>query len=382
MFLDRSAILRSISENSGIGFLLRSDRSLEEAVMVLADCRSVLVPQWVDEDIDIEFAAPAPGGAVMYIEFATDDSVVGAFLDALIDELSSRGVEGHIEEFLLEWSPVDAPRPMFDCISAGLSLRGEEWYAAVPADQARTGLDVRYRVPDDAFRRVLSHALDWCSVPGGTHFVAAGIAGSRCAAEEREAVVAAGVRNDQLTRITCASDAGAVRRVEFPREGYVIYHERYPELLSANAWAPGVQDLTDVLVQLGDHADYGMLRRQRMPLASWAGFVDYGWPEKAHLAPDAVLDLHSRAASAIPDAFAIMVLSESHRLPHLNSRWVVEDTGARSRLLRRASIDEWFAGPEPDEATVHSAREDLGPLFMTNEMAAEARRVMYRPKLA
>lgn len=164
----------------------------------------------------------------------------------------------------------------------------------------------------------------------------------KCTEEERRDLLVAAYGASPAAALTCATGPDEARRVAIRNDGFLTFERRLP----TSVWEEVVGDLTGVLEAMADHAQYGMIKRTRMPGFTWQALIDLGWPERPHLHTSSMWG-QELMSELVPDAFAVQPLSGTHVLPAREGLWDVRPAGRSSVILTHTDLPAWFDGLLP-----------------------------------
>lgn len=309
--------------------------------------------------------AASPMGPVITVHGLESREQAADLLKRLSEAMAAERIGGSLRPIPRISSPViSSDAPLFGIV-AGMTTAGH-------ADPVRPAVWI---AAAGAMEALIETALDWCTLPGGTHYIHVGLANVTCTVEQRRGLLTTGLSSESATSLTCAAGAEEIRNVVFGYEGTVYFGRLDPQY----AWKSALPDLTDVVTSLADHLQYAAIRRSRLQKALWSDFMDHWWPQRAYLAYGRSQGRFV-ADTCCSDAFGAQLLGPGHKLPPLSEKWRSRPVGSRSTLLIHTDAMAWFDGGSedgyksvlPEPTTLEHARLELAPLLLTDERASEA----------
>lgn len=223
--------------------LLATELPLEEATAVLGAATGQVMGQ--SEDVGLSRPARTPRGPVLFVDYCDSEDDLRRALSRLKDALEAHGVEGKLRPFRTQHSPLDDPLAKFDNLTAALSLRGEP---TSDAEREASFANVEWRTDPDAQRLVVDHALEWCQVPGGQHFVSAGMTQFKIDPDQRRDLLGPSIGASPYAALICTNGREEYRRVEFDRHGRALFQHGGTQV--PTGWPDLVAEMTTILTEL------------------------------------------------------------------------------------------------------------------------------------
>ena len=367
--VDELGALRSIRASIVGSLILRLETSCPpevafDSLSAAYASASVLLP----DPVSPPPIARTAQGPVLILDELWDIKRVPGILQAIADSLTASGIRGHLRPCKTERL---GPGGLQDyaCWTAAFSPTGNRWLKAAPAGRDRRVGDLQWRIGQRALEKILGHALDWCAVVGGTDYFSMGMHRFKCLPEERRGLFSAAYRARGEASIISFDGLQKVRKVDFSLEGYVLYQQRDISLPRERS----VQDMTQVLVDLADELQYGLVKGGNWMSGTFGPLLDTNWPEfegphvwtrQAH----PVLDRY------VHDGYGVQVLGPLHDRNLFPPEWELSPAGADRVLAIHPDFDAWFAQDRPDARLVESGRERLNGMLFTQGLGMELNR--------
>lgn len=350
-------IIRNWREMRTLRMVFQSPLSPVEAAALLEQVRSGLdLP--AGPKVAPGGVALSPEGPVLTIHGVTTAEEADRILDELGEALAGAGGFGSIRAVPRQQTPIDNPDVRMVGLTAGFCIEGHT--------DPQKPMD--WITQPETMEPIIEKALEWFVLPGGTYYVSSGWSDVRCTLEQCRDLLTTALGADSLSsRIVCATDDGKARSVDFGYTGAVFFARLDPD----DDWEPSVEDLTGVLASLSGQIQYGAIKRTRLSEQIWDGFTDNEFPARPYLPRGKSEFGRSVVETYVPDAFGVQLLGPQHSLPD-STHWLRKPLACGRTLLIHRDLPSWFAGPQPDEATLQQARDDLEPMLLTEEVANEA----------
>jgi hypothetical protein len=291
-----------------------------------------------------------------------DRNRVPAILQAIADSLATSGIRGHLRPC---GTARLGPGGLQDnaCWTAAFSPVGSRWLKPAPAGRDRRMGDLQWRIEHNTLDRILGHALEWCSVEGGADYFGMGMHRFKCLPEERRELFSAAYRARGEASIISFNGLQKVRKVDFSLEGYVLYQQRDISLSRQRC----VQDMTQVLVELADDLQYGLVKGGNWMSGTFGPLLDTNWPEFE--GPHVLMrQAHPVLDRYVPDGYGVQVLGPLHDRNLFPPEWELSPAGADRVLAIHPDFDAWFAQDRPDARLVESGRERLNGILFTQAL--------------
>lgn len=364
--VSEKAIMHQWGESYGtLHLLLRSDLPADKAAACLRKARADLnLPRrW---GTDLGGLAATPKGPVLILHGLTERREVVDVVRQVAENLRKQGVTGRLMSWGFQASPVDNPLLTLHSVAAGISLRGSESYDPPVPGVPRARIEYHWDIDSAMLTVVLDYALQWCRLPAGTHFVSSGLSQFKCTEEARRELWTAAYGANIAAALTCATGPDNARCVAITNDGFLTFERRLP----SGGWDDAVDDLTGVLEAMADYAQYGMIKRTRMPGFAWQTLIEFDWPERPHLYTSAMWG-QALMSERVPDAFGVQLLSKTHELPDGDGLWDVRPAGRSSVILTHTDLTAWFDDLLPRQEVLDGGRRSLSHLLMTDAMLRE-----------
>lgn len=318
----------------------------------------------------VETIALTPQGVAAVVNAGARDVLIDT-VDDITERLAARGCETTPQLFAFAKLPYNQ-KSMVASFAAGIALLRD------PALLADTVIGRRrsWAVNDEVTRRAAERAVAWCTGLQGTTWFEHGIYFS--APVDPQSVVGllgVALRQRPGAAVAVTSEDGDFRRVSFRAQGHVTYEAPWRE-----DWERTVDDLTDVLAENADIANYGLVKTSLAPISSWDSLLiyahEYGQPEP-EVQGGYEEKLRDEEGSFVPFPYGRQLLGEAHlqRAAHLESWSLQPIDGTSKTVLRARDQDQWFPhGPTAE--VVERARAEFGPMLLTREVVAQARKLL------
>lgn len=307
-------------------------------------------------------------GPILVLDELWDRKRVPGILRAIADNLAMSGIRGRLR-------PCSTVRlgpgglQDYACWTAAFSPSGTRWLKPAPAGRDRRVGDLQWRIEHNALDRILGHALEWCSVEGGSDYFGMGMHRFKCRPDERRELFSAAYRARGEASIISFNGLQKVRKVDFSLEGYVLYQQRDLSL----SRVASVQDMTQVLVELADELQYGLVKGGNWMSGTFGPLLDTNWPEFE--GPHALMrQAHPVLDRYVPDAFGVQVLGPLHDRNVFPPEWQLSPAGVDRVLAVHPDFDAWFAQDRPDARLVQAGRERLDGMLFTQALGMELNR--------
>lgn len=318
----------------------------------------------------VDMTALTPCGVAAVINAGKQDVLIRTVV-YIAEGLEARGYATTPRPFDFIKLPYNE-QSMVPSFAAGIALLRD------PALLADTVIGRRrsWAVNDEITRRAAERAVAWCTGLQGTTWFEHGIYFT-APADPLSLVGLLGVALGQRpgAAVAVTSEDGDFRRVGFRAQGHVTYEVPWRE-----DWERSVDDLTDVLAENADIASYGLVKTSLAPISSWDSLLiyahEYGQPEP-EVQGGYEEKLNDEEGSFVPFPYGRQLLGEAHlqRAAHLESWSLQPIDGTSKTVLRARDQDQWFPhGPTAE--VVERARAEFGPMLLTREVVAEARKLL------
>lgn len=326
-------------------FTTKDDLATAEAVMG----RAVEVLNASHENrMGILRPAAYPRGLKFFVSYCDELELFKAALEQLACAAREGGLTGRIELVRNEITLLSAnSTPGFH---AGMSLSG------TPLTQPEDGWVIdTWRADPDALAAVVDHAMEWCQVDGGTYWVTSGVTSFEVKPKQRRRMLELAIGQSPYARLECGIgrrqtaaefkrdtryyEIDLVRVVSIDPDGHVLYGIGSDQ---SPAWEGAVANLTQILLDLHGHLDYGFVTRDRVP-NTWAELNHglWNWTGHWHDGPPRIH--RSLEPQLVENAFGIQLLGPEHRpLPSLGAEWQTETVGDTHTLISDTNLERWF----------------------------------------
>ena len=319
-------------------------------------------------------ATVPPRSAVIPVAWCDSQADLDQLIDALVIWLDGHDVAGVVDGYVSTGPFYEGTvdKPAFDGIAVVVSPRLRP--DAVDLARGRPGSTFQYlyeAIDRDAFETVVDHALRWCDVPGGTHWLQSWMTGAAVPVEQRRALLMDHLRAAGRVNLICERWPTERRNVDFDVDGRVIYTvgsgsrvAKWPELL---------RTAQQVLADLAEAAPYGFAVRSPVPVPSVELLLGRRNRMSLH-DPDVDRSLRWMRLddSRVPEAFVTQLFGR-HDLSAVDlTAWDVVPVGDGAVLLTHREPARWLAGERPEESVVRAAREILRPLLLGYDQAERA----------
>lgn len=320
------------------------------------------------EAIGVSAPAVTPHGLAIVMNFCDSQADLVDMFTRLKANLEALDVSGTLGVFRHQASPIDDVLLKLDLFRAAMSLSGQP----LPYSEVGMNAPTVWKSDADALAMVVEHALDWCEVPGGTHYLNSGLAQFTVAPEQRRAFLIPPVGPAKMT-MTCTNGTHAVRRVAFTGDGHILYEHGGTDTTTAD-WPAGVAEVTTVLADLASAVDYAIVRRDRRPSWDWLTVFQASWPAMDNLRIGELFLTRRYERDHVVDAFGIQLLGPGHdpAIP-ADDHWNITDLPAGRRLVTHRDQAAWFSDELPDQTTLANARHDFAPILLNHDLANEER---------
>jgi hypothetical protein len=364
--VDERGALRSVRESIDGSLIIRLEssddpevafKSIQEAY---ASVSSLLLAP-----LSLAPAARTSLGPVLIINELRDRKRVPPLLQALADSIAAAGISGFLRADRLERV---GPGGYHDyaCLTAAFSPIGSQWLRPAPGGRDRLVGDLKWRIESGSFERILRHALDWCVVEGGKSYFEMGMHCFSCRPEDRRELVSTAYRATGQASIISFEGLQMVRKVDFSEDGYVLY-QQHDGSLSLHA---AVQGLTEVLTDLADEIQYGLIKSAYWNNSHFGPLLDYKWPEFE--GPHAFARYaHPVLDRYVHDACGVQILGPNHNRSLFPPEWQLTPVGTDRILAVHPDFNGWFGEDHPNAELVASGREHLHEILFTRTLGKD-----------
>lgn len=361
--LDERGALGSIRASivGSLVLCLESPSPPEMAIRAMRDAYSK-VSHLLPDPLSVAPLASTSRGPVLFIDELWDRKRAPEILQAIAESLTKSGIRGHLRP-----CPTERLGPGglqdYACLTAAFSPTGSRWLKPAPAGRDRRVGDLQWRIEKPALDGILRHALEWCSVEGGTDYFGMGTHRFTCRPDERRELFSAAYNARGEASIISFNGLQKVRKVDFSLEGYVLYQQRDISLSRQRC----VQDMTQVLIELSDDLQYGLVKGGNWMSGTFGPLLDTNWPEFE--GPHVLMrQAHPVLDRYVPDAYGVQVLGPLHDRDLFPPEWHLSPAGADRVLAIHPDFDAWFAQDRPDAQLVESGRERLNGILFTQAL--------------
>lgn len=329
-------------------------------------------------------AVPLPdGSAALPVNFCDTEQDLRTLLGLLTASLDREGISGRLGEQRNDWSVFPDPLVDMPSLSTVVSLRlrsgaGASELGALTADITRAD------VPPETLQAAVRYALDWCDVPGGSHYADYGGVSLRLPKESLPTLLAAALRSlptAPAIHIQCVDWPRRARQVAFASNARVIFTEAAADLQMV--WPEFLQSATTTLRDNVPMGDYGFVVRSggspsTMEMLLYSSLSGVQRPD---VEPNESLIARGLEDHLAPDAFAVQLLGPRYDVASLRSavEWKLDELSEGAHLLSHGDPAAWLAARQPDADVLAAARRALDPILLQRSVADEIRRRRYGP---
>jgi hypothetical protein len=311
-------------------------------------------------------ATVPPRSAVIPVAWCDTQVDLDQLIDALVVWLDDHDVAGVVDGYASTGpfyeSTVD--KPAFGGIAVVVSPRLRP--DAVSLARGRPGSTFQYlyeAIDPDAFELVVDHALRWCDVPGGTHWLQSWMTSVTVPVEGRQALLMDHLGAAGRVNLICERWPTERRTVDFDVDGRVIYTVGSGSRVAE--WPQLLRTSQQILADLAEAAPYGFAVRSPVPVPSVELLMGRrNWVSLHDPDIDRSLRWMRLDDSRVPEAFVTQLLSRHDLSAADLTAWDVVPVGDGAVLLTHREPARWLAGDRPEESVVRAARETLRPLLL------------------
>lgn len=300
---------------------------------------------WGDAEVQPGDVLVTDRGLVITAADNPDEQLVREYLHVLARGLEERGIDGKLQTFRSDISPLNNP----DSLTPGTEL----------------AIILAHDHHEVALSSAVDRALTWCDVPGGEFFVYMGLASQIRAADQAAAVrlCQTTVRRGTECDLTSLRDVEDVRVVSVDPPNY-LYLARGGNAVSAE---DQFAELMDLARTLAPWTQIGAIRATtRIPCATWGTFNDLTPLTDRELRPLSRAESQSQMA----DVRGVQILRRPPEAVPRTGDWRVENMADGRILVSAAHLEPWLspAGPPPDE--VRRLRAQWPELMVSDRRAS------------
>ena len=311
------------------------------------------------------FPTPTSGSAALMLDGLTDVASLTAWLDGFAAELTARGGQGVVKAApsarVPDWVFGDRLPVPTAFLNYELDL------GAMTADPDR---NARWHVPSAATADITRFTAQWARRGNGTEvLLRQNLFVLRLRASDPDIAdpLAHAVEQTGMAGVEVIDPHRQTgRHVSFAPGGDCVF-----QVYGAHEDRLGtIPALSDALLALPALTTYGCVRSARSYALDCSDVENgYGLPgiRETHVRYNKHLLLDH-----VPDAHGLQVLTDRH-LAHARdlSGWEITDLGAGRHLVAAPDLAPWYAEPTPDPEVLARARNDFGPMLITEQLVAE-----------